>query len=192
MEIDRQTALIVVDVQNDFCPGGSLAVPRGDDVVPVLNRYIERAQRAGASVYFTRDWHPADHCSFAPRGGPWPVHCVQDTAGAQFHPQLNVPADAAIVSKATQPAVDAYSGFQGTDLARRLRQQGVETLLIGGLATDYCVKQTVLDGLKEAFAVYLLTDGSRAVNVHPDDGRRAVHEMTSAGARPITLDQLRA
>jgi nicotinamidase/pyrazinamidase len=189
MTLGQQTALIIVDVQTDFCPGGSLAVPQGDDVIPVLNRYIEIFQKAGSPIYCTRDWHPDNHCSFRPHGGPWPVHCVQGTTGAQFHPHLNVPTDAVIISKATDPAVEAYSGFQGTELALKLQQQNIRTILVGGLATDYCVKHTVLDGLSAAFTVYFLSDGSRAVNVNPGDGERAVQEMASAGSRLMTFDQ---
>ncbi len=187
---DRQTVLIVVDVQNDFCPGGALAVPEGDRVVPVLNRYIEVFVRAGAPVYATRDWHPPNHCSFKAQGGPWPVHCVQETSGAQFHPQLILPKDVVVISKATDPREDAYSGFQGTDLAQRLKGQGIQKILVGGLATDYCVKSTILDGLKAGFTVYVLSDASRAVNVNPGDGPKAVQEMLAAGAQELTLAQL--
>ncbi len=187
---DRQTVLIVVDVQNDFCPGGTLAVPDGDKVVPVLNRYIEVFVRAGAPVYATRDWHPPNHCSFKAQGGPWPAHCVQGTSGAQFHPQLILPKDVVIISKATDPREDAYSGFQGTDLVQRLKGQGIQKILVGGLATDYCVKSTILDGLKAGFTVYVLSDASRAVNVNPGDGPKAVLEMLAAGAQELTLAQL--
>jgi nicotinamidase/pyrazinamidase len=184
---DRQTALIVVDVQNDFCPGGALAVPEGDRVVPILNRYIRSFLKNGMPVYATRDWHPPDHCSFKPQGGTWPVHCVQDTAGSRFHPQLALPKEAAIISKATDLREDAYSGFQGTDLAQRLKSQGIRKILVGGLATDYCVKSTVLDGLKAGFIVYFLPDASRAVNVNPGDGQKAVQEMLAAGAHELSL-----
>jgi len=184
---DRQTALIVVDVQNDFCPGGALAVSEGDRVVPVLNRYIQSFVNNGVSVYTTRDWHPPNHCSFKAQGGAWPVHCVQGTAGSQFHPQLILPKEAAVISKATDPREDAYSGFQGTNLAQRLKGQGIQKILVGGLATDYCVKSTVLDGLKAGFNVYFLSDASQAVNVNPGDGQKAVQEMLAAGAQELTL-----
>jgi nicotinamidase/pyrazinamidase len=187
---DRQTALIVVDVQNDFCPGGALAVAEGDRVIPILNRYVQFCVKKSLPVYATRDWHPQDHCSFKAHGGPWPVHCVQGTSGAQFHPQLNLPKDVGIISKATDPGEDAYSGFQGTDLARRLKDQGIRRILIGGLATDYCVKSTVLDGLKAGFEVYFLADACRAVNVNPEDGQKAMQEMLAAGAQQLTLAQL--
>jgi nicotinamidase/pyrazinamidase len=174
-------ALIIVDVQNDFCPGGALAVPEGHHVVPVLNRWVEAARKDGAHVVASRDWHPPDHISFKHRGGPWPVHCVRDTPGADFHPELNLPADALIVSKATHPERESYSDFGGTGLADELRRRGVRRLWVGGLAQDYCVRATVLDGLKEGFEVHLIPDATRAVNVAPDDGDRALREMIAAG-----------
>jgi nicotinamidase/pyrazinamidase len=187
---DRQTALIAVDVQNDFCPGGSLAVPEGDGVVPVLNRYIQSFMKNSLQVYATRDWHPPDHCSFKAQGGPWPVHCVQGTSGARFHPQLALPKDVVVISKATDPREDAYSGFQGTGLSQRLKGQGIQKILVGGLATDYCVKCTVLDGLKAGLTVYFLSDACRAVNINPGDGQKAVQEMRAAGAQELNLAQL--
>ncbi len=183
-------ALVIVDVQNDFLPGGALAVPHGDEVVPVLNEYIHRFRHKGLPIVATRDWHPPDHCSFQERGGPWPPHCVQGTPGADFAPGLELPENALIISKATEPDQEAYSGFQGTDLDRRLREMGVRRLFVGGLATDYCVKQTVLDALRLGYTVYLLTDAIRAVDVHPGDGDAAIDEMLRAGALPLTLSDL--
>ncbi len=183
-------ALVIVDVQNDFLPGGALPVPQGDGVVPVLNEYIHRFRQAGLPIVATRDWHPPDHCSFRDRGGPWPAHCVQGTPGAEFAPGLELPDDALVVSKATEPDQEAYSGFQGTDLDARLRAMGVRRLFVGGLATDYCVKQTVLDALRLGYQVYLLTDAIRAVDVHPGDGEAAIDEMRRAGALPLTLSDL--
>jgi nicotinamidase/pyrazinamidase len=182
-------ALVIVDVQNDFLPGGRLGVPEGTQVVPVLNHYIERFRAAHRPVYATRDWHPEGHCSFAERGGPWPPHCIAGTNGAAFAPGLNLPEDATVISKADTPEADAYSGFQGTDLAQRLRAEGVERLFIGGLATDYCVLNTVKDALAAGFAVELLSDAIRAVNMKPDDGAHAVAEMVRAGAVPTTLEE---
>ncbi len=176
-------ALLIVDVQNDFLPGGALAVPRGDEVVPVLNRWIARFREQGLPVIATRDWHPSGHCSFQSRGGPWPVHCVAGTAGADFAPGLELPKDTVVISKATEPDREAYSGFQGTDLARRLRTLGVRRLFVGGLATDYCVLETVRDALREGFDVVLLRDAVRAVDAHPGDGDRALREMERLGAR---------
>lgn len=184
-------ALIVVDVQNDFLPGGALGVPGGDQVVPVLNGYIERFRAAGLPVYATRDWHPPEHCSFKDQGGPWPPHCVAGTPGAAFAPGLELPEDAVVISKATEPEREAYSGFQGTDLAARLRAQGVTRVFVGGLATDYCVLNTVRDALAEGFAVWLLQDAVRAVNVHPGDGERALKEMRDRGAQVVRLEDLR-
>ncbi len=181
-------ALIVVDVQRDFLPGGALGVPDGDAVVPVLNRYIALFGQAGLPVVFTRDWHPANHCSFRAQGGPWPPHCVAASAGAAFAPGLDVPAAAAVISKATTAEADAYSGFQNTGLADWLRRHGCRRLFIGGLATDYCVRATVLDALAEGFAAVLLRDAARPVDVQPGDGTRAEREMRDAGAGLATLD----
>jgi len=171
-------ALVIVDVQNDFCPGGSLAVPDGDKVVPVLNRYIERFVALKASVFASRDWHPAVTKHFKAYGGVWPPHCVQGTKGAEFHPDLRLPSDAVIVSKGMDPEQDAYSCFQAEDshgapFAAALGERGIQRLLVGGLATDYCVKATVLGALREGFQVVVLEDVIRAVDVNPGDGARA-------------------
>lgn len=183
-------ALLVVDVQRDFLPGGALAVPDGDRVVPVLNRYVALFERAGLPMAFTRDWHPPDHVSFRARGGPWPPHCVAGSDGAAFAPGLNVPALAQQVSKATEADRDAYSGFQGTALADWLDGQDVRRLFVGGLATDYCVKATVLDAIRAGFEVWLLADAVRAVDVEPGDGAQAEQAMRAAGASAIVFDQL--
>ena len=175
-------ALVVVDVQNDFLPGGSLAVPRGDQVIAPLNRWIARFAAAGLPVYATRDWHPVDHCSFAAQGGPWPPHCVAGTPGAAFADALGLPSDATVIGKATRQDADAYSGFAGTDLHERLRHAGVKRLFVGGLATDYCVLNTVRDALDLGYGVALLTAAVRAVDVQPGDGDRALAEMIAAGA----------
>jgi nicotinamidase/pyrazinamidase len=183
-------ALLIVDVQRDFLPGGSLAVARGDEVVPVLNRYLELARRAGWPVFASRDWHPANHCSFHAQGGTWPPHCVAGTAGAAFAPGLRLPGDAVIVDKATRPEADAYSAFAGTRLAAMLRERGVGRLLVGGLATDYCVLNTVRDAIEEGFEVRLLGDAIRAVDVRPGDGARAEREMARLGAIVMTCAEL--
>ena len=191
VKIDKHTALVVVDIQIDFCPGGALAVADGDKVVEPLNKYIERFRAAGAPIIFTRDWHPPDHSSFKSQGGPWPPHCVQGTEGTKFHPDLVIPPEEEVVSKADRKD-EAYSFFQGTDLAERLHKRGIKRLLVGGLATDYCVKETVLDGLKEGFEVYHLDDASRGVNVRLGDSERALQEMVSKGTRRITFKDIAA
>jgi len=180
-------ALIVIDVQNDFCAGGALAVKDGEQVVPPLNRYIEKFTKAGLPIFATRDWHPEKTSHFNTGGGPWPPHCIQGSKGAQFYPDLTLPYDAVIVSAGMGADEDGYSGFlgrddSGTKLADLLRQRGVERIFVGGLATDYCVKHTVLDGLKEGFKVVLLADCVRGVNLTPTDSERAVEEMARAGA----------
>lgn len=183
-------ALIVVDMQNDFLPGGRLPVPRGDEVVPVLKRVLAAFVRARLPVFATRDWHPANHCSFREQGGPWPPHCVQGSPGARFAPGLGLPPDAVTVSTADTPEREAYSSFDGTDLARRLRAAGVRRLWVGGLATDYCVLCTVRDARAAGFEVLLLTDAVRAIDVQPGDGERAVEEMRRAGAVTVTSEEL--
>jgi nicotinamidase/pyrazinamidase len=175
-------ALVVVDVQNDFLPGGALAVPRGDEVIEPLNRCLAEAFARGLPLFATRDWHPADHCSFRAYGGPWPPHCVQGAAGADFAAGLRLPPPTVVISKGSARDRDAYSGFEGTDLDERLRAAGVRRVVVGGLATDYCVVQTVKDALARGYAVVLLTNAIRAVNVAPEDGRRAEEEMLRLGA----------
>ena len=192
VELGRHDAVLIVDVQVDFLPGGNLGVRRGDEVVPALNRYVAAAGRKSLPVFASRDWHPQNHCSFRARGGPWPEHCVAGTPGAAFAPGLELPLDAVVISKASTQEADAYSAFQGTDLAQRLRALGVTRLLVGGLATDYCVVNTVLDARKAGFEVLLLADAIRAVEVKPGDGERAEREMRSAGAVPIRLEDLPA
>ena len=183
-------ALLVVDVQRDFLPGGALPVPGGDRVLLAIKRYLERFERAGLLAVLTRDWHPADHVSFRAQGGHWPPHCVADTPGADFAPGLDLPASAQVVSKATRPDAEAYSGFEGTELAARLRSLGIRRLFVGGLATDYCVRATVLDALREGFEVLLLVDAVHAVDARPGDGERALQEMLRAGARTCNHGQL--
>ena len=181
-------ALLVVDVQVDFCPGGSLAVQSGDEVVPGLNRLIWEFQKRGLPIFFTRDWHPRNHMSFRSQGGIWPPHCVQDTKGAEFHSGLKVPAEAEIISKGDDPAKEAYSGFQGTDLESRLKRGGVDKVVIGGLTTDYCVRQSSLDAIRAGFKVEVVVDCVRAVNAKPGDGERALNEIGRAGARLLTAE----
>src|SRR5689334_5389258 len=167
-------AVIVVDVQNDFCPGGALPVARGDEVVPILNQWMTAAGGAGAAVVASRDWHPADHCSFQERGGPWPSHCVQETRGADFHPDLNLPPRARIVSKATAADREAYSAFDGTGLADELKRAGISRVWIGGLALDYCVRATALDAVAAGFETHLIAAATRAINARPGDEERTL------------------
>lgn len=182
---EKSDALIVVDVQKDFLPGGALGVPRGEEVVAPLNNAMGAFAAAGRPVFVTRDWHPPDHCSFQAQGGPWPPHCVAGAAGAQFAEGLALPASAVVVSKATDALRDAYSGFEGTDLGARLAAAGVTRVIVGGLATDYCVLNTVLDARKAGLDVILLEDAIRAVDVTPGDGERAIERMKQVGARVV-------
>lgn len=180
-----QDALLIVDVQNDFLPGGALAVPAGDAVIAPLNRWIAHFRAAGRPIIASRDWHPADHCSFVSQGGPWPPHCIAGSPGASFAEALALPEDAWVISKATTQDQEAYSAFAGTDLDARLRARDIRRLFVGGLATDYCVKNTVLDALRLGYSVALLTDAIRAVEVNPGDGAHALAEMVAAGAKPL-------
>ena len=181
-------ALLVADVQNDFLPGGSLAVPGGDAVVPLLNEYMRRAVAGGAQVFAARDWHPQHHCSFRERGGPWPAHCVQGSVGAQFAAELRVPKGAVIVSKGSDLDRDAYSAFEGTKLETALHALDVQRVLVGGLATDYCVLETVRDARAKGFTVLFLDDASRGVD--PIRSRAARDEMIALGAIPVTLQDI--
>jgi nicotinamidase/pyrazinamidase len=185
-----KTALIIVDVQRDFCPGGALAVEGGDQVVGPANRLIDLFEERGRPVFFTRDWHPGNHCSFKENGGPWPPHCIAGTAGAEFHPDLHVSGEAAIISKADRPEKDAYSGFEGTDLRERLTGLGVDTVVVAGLTTDYCVKKTALDAHRFGFKVVVAVDAVRAVNLDADDGPRAVKLMQIRGVEFAYTDEL--
>lgn len=189
MTPESDAALIVVDVQNDFCPGGALGVDDGDGVVPVLNEWIEAFRAAGRPVIYTQDWHPEGHVSFTEEGGIWPVHCVQDTEGAAFHDDLIV--DGYVFQKAFQKELEGYSGFDGRlvedgthgpELAEWLQAQGVRKVYVGGLTTDYCVRATVLDARENGLDAVFLADASRPVNVKEGDEERAVADMQAAGA----------
>jgi len=188
--LQRGDALIVVDVQNDFLPGGALAVPEGDAVLAPLNRCIQEFGRQCLPVFATRDWHPPEHCSFREQGGPWPPHCVAGTKGAEFPSRLQLPRDVRVISKATLVEPDAYSGFQGTDLAQQLADIGCRRVFIGGLATDYCVHATVLDARRAGFAAVVLTDAVRPVNARPGDSERALAEMKASGAETARAEHI--
>lgn len=190
-----KNALLVVDVQNDFCPGGNLSVPGGDEIIPVLNRYLRVFQAAQLPIFVSRDWHPSVTKHFKAYGGMWPPHCVQGTKGAEFHPNLTLPKEAEVVSKGMDPDQDSYSAFQayaanGTDLGALLRKQGVKRLFVGGLATDYCVKQSVLGAIREGLKAVILEDAVKGVDVALGDSEKALQEMTEAGAKKIHFQQL--
>jgi nicotinamidase/pyrazinamidase len=184
----RGDALLVVDVQNDFLPGGALGITGGDVIVPPLNRVLAAWRALGLPVFLSRDWHPAGHCSFAAQGGPWPEHCVAGTRGAEFSTQLDRAAGDVVISKATHAGKDAYSALDGTPLADALRRRGISRLLIGGLATDYCVRATGLDARAAGLEVVVLADAVCAVNVRPGDGDRALAELAAAGCELATTD----
>ena len=190
MQVTQTDALIVVDVQNDFCAGGALPVPDGDAVVLAINRVAGRFSR----TYYTRDWHPADHCSFseAPeyRDGSWPVHCVMDTPGAEFHPDLFMPDDAVVVSKATDRERDRYSGFDGSDLAAMLREAGVRRVFVCGLATDYCVRATALDAVAAGYEVVLVEDACRGIDIPAGTVAAAIAELRAAGGAVVRSAEL--
>jgi nicotinamidase/pyrazinamidase len=180
-------ALLIVDLQVDFLPGGKLGVPHGDAVIDPINRLIALYAAQRLTVFASRDWHPELHCSFADQGGPWPPHCVADSEGAAFSDALRLPADVVIVSKAVTAEVDAYSAFNGTGLGDDLRARGIRRVAVCGLATDYCVLNTVLDSLKEGFETLIVAEAARAVDVQPGDGDRAMTRMLMAGAAPVRL-----
>ncbi|MEK6287549.1 MAG: bifunctional nicotinamidase/pyrazinamidase [Acidobacteriota bacterium] len=187
----QESALILVDIQNDFCPGGALGVNEGDQIVPTVNRLIPEFPL----VISTQDWHPPNHTSFKQQGGPWPPHCVQGTSGAELHPGLRTDTIAHHFRKASSPEKDDYSEFEGKDAQGRsldelLKSQGVNTLYVVGLATDYCVLETVLDGIKYGYEVHAVTDAMRAVNVNPDDGEKALQKMVEHGAHLVTSDEV--
>ncbi len=172
-------ALVIVDFQNDFTPGGALAVPDGDSIAGRINELA--ASGDYDLVVATRDWHPPDHGSFAQRGGPWPVHCVQGTPGAELHPALDRDKIDVVVDKGQDPATEGYSGFEATNLAELLRERDVTQLTVVGLATDYCVKNTALDGLRQGFQVTVDSTAARGVEMEPGDSERALAEVRAAG-----------
>ncbi len=190
--IQPDDALLVADIQNDFLPGGALGVPDGDKVIPVALRYIEKFEAKRNLIVVTKDWHPPNHCSFKEQGGIWPRHCVAATKGAEHPPSFRPPQSVVTVHKATEPDTEAYSAFQGTSLDAQLKQAGIRRLFVGGLATDYCVLNTVRDAFSRGYQVCLLVDGICAVNLQPGDGPKAVDEMVQKGAVPVTVDEVAA
>ena len=190
-------ALLIVDVQNDFCPGGSLAVPQGDKIIPKLNRYIKIFYKNKLPIFASRDWHPVRTKHFKDFGGIWPAHCIQNTIGASFHPKLKLPKNTIILSKGMDPKDDSYSAFQAEDLrgmklANLLKLFGIKELYVAGLATDYCVKSSVIDATKFGLKVKLLIDATKGANLKKDDPEKAVKEMLKKGAKKITLENLEA
>jgi nicotinamidase/pyrazinamidase len=180
-------ALVIVDVQQDFCPGGALAVPEGNAVVPVLNAWIAKAVAGGAAVIASRDWHPVEHPSFSSQGGPWPQHCLQDTPGAAFHKGLHLPHDTILVSKGTRFDKDQYSAFDETGLAIALRRRDIRRIWIGGLALDICVKATALDAVRAGFETHLIHQACRALSAASE--KAALRQMQDAGVvaeEPVT------
>lgn len=180
----RNDALIIVDVQNDFCPGGALAVGDGDAVVPIINALAPRF----GTVVATQDWHPADHRSFTAQGGPWPVHCVAGTTGAALHPTLDTAPIDLTVRKAMVAAEEAYSGFDGTDLAQQLRERGIRRVYVAGLALDYCVDATARDARKAGFDTYVIEDATRAV--FPEQAATKEAEWRSAGVQIVSSKEV--
>jgi nicotinamidase/pyrazinamidase len=187
-------ALLVVDVQNDFCPGGALGIHGGDRIIPILNRYIKYFEKENLPIFVTRDWHPKVTKHFQQFGGVWPIHCIEGSYGAQFHPELEFPRKALVMSKGMDPEEDSYSAFHATDpdertLANLLNKLGVSQIYIGGLATDYCVKYSVLDALSGGLEVFVLTDAVAGVNLQPEDSSVALQEMVGRGARKTICEE---
>ncbi|WP_446469164.1 bifunctional nicotinamidase/pyrazinamidase [Xenorhabdus stockiae] len=208
-----KTALLLIDLQNDFCTGGALAVKESEKVITVANEAIQLCQQYNISIIASQDWHPSNHMSFAVNSGQpvgelgvlngipqiwWPVHCVQGQSGADFHPALNQAAIGEIFRKGENPQIDSYSAFfdndhkNATRLHGWLSEQHINRLLILGIATDYCVKFTVLDALEHGYETYVITEGCRGVNIHADDSQRAIEEMAAKGAKFTSLKEIAA
>jgi nicotinamidase-related amidase len=186
-DLSENDALIITDIQKDFCEKGALPVPAAEEIIPVINDYIKIFNKTKAKIFATRDWHPANHISFKQRGGSWPPHCVQDTEGAKFHPDLKLPITATILSKAIDPDKEAYSSFEGTTLEQQLKKQNVQRIFVGGLTAEYCVKTTILDAISLGFKAILLQDATRGLEQQVGDTEKALAEMTKNGAQKATL-----
>ncbi len=187
--LTKNSALIVVDMQNDFI-NGALAVPNADTIIPIVNEYIKLFEKNNLMIVFTRDWHPENHCSFKENGGIWPKHCVQNTYGAEFHKDLYMPTNKYIISKAFLPDLEAYSAFEKTELDDLLKKNNIDTVFVCGLATDYCVKQTVLSALKLGYKTYLLVDAIKGVDLNNFDSEKAINEMIANKAKVVVFDEL--
>lgn len=197
IKLQSGDVLIITDMQNCFLPGGSLPVTRGDSIIGPLNSALDMFAVCGLPVIFTRDWHPPDHCSFQVKGGPWPVHCVRGTDDAAFSSRIHIPANPSVISKAVDPDKEQYSAYFGHDeagrtMAENLRSLKTQRIFIGGVATEYCVFNTVVDMLKDGYNVYVLEDGVKPVEVNPGDGQNALDQMERRGARLVTTMQLRS
>jgi nicotinamidase/pyrazinamidase len=179
-------ALLIIDFQNDFTSGGALEVPEGDEIAEPVKRLADRFE----IVMATRDWHPPDHASFETQGGPWPVHCVRGTPGAEFHPAMDEVALDEVVDVGREREDEGYSGFEKSELANLLRERGVDKVFVTGLATDYCVRASAIDACREGFDTTVVEDAIRAVNVNPDDGERAIEDMKQAGANVATSEEV--
>jgi nicotinamidase/pyrazinamidase len=194
MTDELKAALLVVDTHKDFCAGGALAAPGGVEIIPAVNRHVADAGARGMPVYATRDWHPVRTTHFTEYGGNWPPHCVQGTAGAQFHPALQLPPDAIIVNKGDDPQRHGYSAFEGhtsegKTLLEDLRARHITRVYVAGIATDYCVRQSALDALRAGLEVRVLPDAIAGIDVRPGDAQRALDEISAAGAELVpTLD----
>jgi nicotinamidase/pyrazinamidase len=186
--LQKGDGLLLVDVQNDFCPGGALPIEEGDKIIPILNRWIEAAQERGLLVYASRDWHPLQHMSFQEQGGTWPPHCIQDTDGVKFHPDLNLPDNAVKITKGARFDQDQNSVFDQTGLAEQLKRDGVRHLWIGGLALDVCVLATVLDARRLGFEVHVILEATRPVTL--EGGEAAIRKMCEAGAKMVKLGSI--
>jgi nicotinamidase/pyrazinamidase len=189
-------ALLVVDVQNDFCPGGALGIPSGDKIIPKINKYIRAFVKKKLPIFATRDWHPVKTRHFRDFGGVWPAHCIHNTRGSLFHPELKLPKDAILLYKGMDPEKDSYSAFHAEDgngvaVAHILAKLGIKEIYIAGLATDYCVRFSARDALRHGFKVKILTDAIQGVNLKPKDSESAIKEMVKGGAKKITLKDLK-
>jgi len=186
--VKETDAILITDIQKDFLFGGALPIEGGDEIIPVLNDYIQRFKTSKANILASRDWHPQNHVSFNTQGGSWPPHCIQETGGAKFSPDLKLPEHTVVISKATDPKRESYSAFDGTILATELKRLGVKRLFVGGLATDYCVVNTALDACKLGFETVVLMDATLGINVNPGDVDAAIATMLANGAAQATGD----
>ncbi len=190
MKISDSDALIVVDVQNDLCPGGSAAVEDGDEVARKISDVALKFGAKSGRVFASQDWHPTTHTSFIENGGIWPAHCVRGTDGAQFHKDLKLPVGSVIIRKGEDPTKLAYSAFEDTSLETHLERLNIKKLFVGGLSTEYSVQHTVFDCLHKGYPTVLVTDAISAVNTNPDDDMRAIESMIANGARTVTVNEL--